>query len=231
MFSTINRCVTAFLVGASMSGNEKWLQTTMGYTMSAFAISAALRPKPAILRPFYYYFLPARLECKRHLYTGIELFRPIISGRKRGDKNFDLLQWMIDDAEGADGSPERLANKVMFIYLAAANASNMGITHALFDLCAMPEYQQPLREEIQAKLEQHGGWTAEAVRHMDKLDSFLRESQRLNHPGLCKYSSTQHSSILLRPGLMCHTQSHSIAKSSRQSDSLTGPSFPKTPLL
>lgn len=45
-----------------------------------------------------------------------------------------------------------------------------------------------LREEIEGALSQEGDWTLSAIHRMQKLDSFLKESQRLNHPGLCIFS-------------------------------------------
>lgn len=52
-------------------------------------------------------------------------------------------------------------------------------THALYHLAAEPQYMRPLREEIEAVVKQHG-WTKVAVGKMWKLDSFMRESQRLD---------------------------------------------------
>lgn len=52
-------------------------------------------------------------------------------------------------------------------------------THSIFDLAARPEYQQPLRDEIESVVADEG-WTKAAMGKMWKLDSFLRESQRYN---------------------------------------------------
>ena len=51
-------------------------------------------------------------------------------------------------------------------------------THALFYLAANPQYIQPLREEVEDVLEKEG-WSKPALGKMRKLDSFLRECQRL----------------------------------------------------
>jgi hypothetical protein len=37
-----------------------------------------------------------------------------------------------------------------------------------------------MRAEIESVLEAHGGWTKQALAKMKKVDSSLRESQRLN---------------------------------------------------
>jgi hypothetical protein len=57
----------------------------------------------------------------------------------------------------------------------------MAITHAIFDLCARPEYIEPLRSEAQTVLAQgNGEWQFSTVKRLHQLDSFLKESQRGN---------------------------------------------------
>lgn len=100
---------------------------------------------------------------------------------------------MVDHAQtNQDRLPAELAHKTLFLCLASIASSSMGVTHALYDLCAMPEYIPILREEVQNMLMEHGGWTLAALNAMWKLGSFLKESQRLNHPGLCKQPATFH---------------------------------------
>jgi len=52
-------------------------------------------------------------------------------------------------------------------------------THALYELAARPQYLAPLREEIEGVIERYG-WSKMALVHMSKLDSFFKESQRVN---------------------------------------------------
>jgi len=51
--------------------------------------------------------------------------------------------------------------------------------HALYYLAAFPEYIQPLREEVE-EIVKSEGWTKTALGKMHKLDSFIKETQRLN---------------------------------------------------
>ena len=45
----------------------------------------------------------------------------------------------------------------------------------------MPEYARLLRSEAELALRQTGGvWTLETVNNLHRMDSFLKESQRLN---------------------------------------------------
>jgi hypothetical protein len=64
------------------------------------------------------------------------------------------------------------------------------IAQVLCDMTFRPEYLAPLRqeaEEIQSKSQ--GKWTKSALGDLDKLDSFIRESHRLNPTGASTYRS------------------------------------------
>ena len=60
-------------------------------------------------------------------------------------------------------------------------------TNALFDLAAHQKYVEPLREEVEAAVSALG-WTKEAMARMVKLDSFLKESSRLQGVGVGTFS-------------------------------------------
>jgi hypothetical protein len=54
-------------------------------------------------------------------------------------------------------------------------------------LCAHPKYVGPLREEIESVLaENNGRFVKRNMTKLRKLDSFIKESQRLSPPGLGK---------------------------------------------
>ena len=46
-------------------------------------------------------------------------------------------------------------------------------------VCASPEFIQPLREEVEPIVKEQG-WTKASIFNMRKLDSFLREAQRIS---------------------------------------------------
>jgi hypothetical protein len=48
----------------------------------------------------------------------------------------------------------------------------------LYRLLANPEYIEPLREEVDAVIKEEG-WTKAGIDKMHKIDSFIRETQRL----------------------------------------------------
>jgi cytochrome P450 len=57
--------------------------------------------------------------------------------------------------------------------------------HAFYYLAAFPEYMKPLREEIE-EIIQREGWTKAGIDQMSKLDSFIKESQRLHPASISK---------------------------------------------
>ena len=50
---------------------------------------------------------------------------------------------------------------------------------ALYYLATFPEYIQPIREEVEEVVKSEG-WTKAGLDQMHKVDSFIKESQRLN---------------------------------------------------
>ena len=48
----------------------------------------------------------------------------------------------------------------------------------------MPRYMQPMRDEVESAVSEEG-WTRNAISKMYKIDSFLKETQRINGIGSC----------------------------------------------
>jgi len=75
-----------------------------------------------------------------------------------------------------------------FIFPKSLTASNINViqafTHVLYYLAEYPEHAQTLREEVQEIIDREG-WTYAAITKMVKVDSFIKETQRLNSLGGC----------------------------------------------
>ncbi|KAK5655624.1 hypothetical protein OQA88_5555 [Cercophora sp. LCS_1] len=98
----------------------------------------------------------------------------------------DFLGWCIGQAkamgEPALWSTSTLAGRVLLLNFAAIHTSSFGLTGAILDLAyGRPQDVDELREEIEAVLAENGGeWNKKALARMEKLDSVMRESARLN---------------------------------------------------
>ena len=64
------------------------------------------------------------------------------------------------------------------------------IKDTLYDICARSEYVDPLREELEHVLKEDKGWQKGTAAKMQKLDSFIKEVQRLNPPSACECESS-----------------------------------------
>lgn len=90
----------------------------------------------------------------------------------------------------------------------------MATVQVVYSLCAMPEYLEPLRLEAQRALQDSGGvWSIDTFSRLQRLDSFMKESQRLNASSfrrfyVCLVNTAKHQ--IVGANMVC--QSVSIAK-------------------
>lgn len=124
-------------------------------------------------------------EIRRRLQTYDES-RTKSHSKGRGNVPHDFLQWSIDDAKASSdpyfGKVDTLAGRVLLNNFTSIHTSSFAITHAILDLASSKQaYINELRQEITSVLAEHGGqWNKRALAAMPKLDSVMRESQRLN---------------------------------------------------
>ena len=166
----------------------------MRFSESVTMTTMVLRLFPNWLRPAVAFVLPSARNVQSNLQRAKSAMIPIINRRRQFEKNDpkfqkpnDFLQWMMDVADEREARPEKLAHRQLQMVLGSAHTTTMTGTHAMYDLCAMPEYIDPLREEITNCIKD-SGWDKTTLNRMQKMDSFLRESQRLNPASLRKSS-------------------------------------------
>lgn len=152
-----------------------------------------LRLFPRVLHGWISYFLPSAWIIQRHLRQAKKILIPIIQERVEAlnspgegdDKSLDLLQYMIEGAEGDDREPDHLAHLELMANLVGIHTTSGAITNVILDLCRYSDYVQILREEIERVQREDGGWQKNTYSKLHKMDSFLKESQRFSPAGLC----------------------------------------------
>lgn len=168
--------------GTHLSRHEPWTDTMIDFTGDSFLAAQRLKDFPAYSRQLVKFFIPEVKKIFKHFALADSLISPVLSARsdpqEKGTKNADLIQWMLDNREHRTN--KTLSHINLHVAFAAIHTSAVAITHILYDLCAMPQYVEPLREEITKALEEEGALTKKAFLKMSKLDSFMRESQRFN---------------------------------------------------
>ena len=97
-----------------------------------------------------------------------------------GDSN--VLSWLASTAKGRDRDPDTLAHVEVLLALAAVHTTLLRMVNVLYDLTANPGLLEELRFEIEAEVEGKQGWNEASYSQLQKLDSVLRESQRMSPP-------------------------------------------------
>ena len=187
----VSRLSATVFVGEPACHEDAWLQASTKYAEQATITVFILKTMPVFLRPIVSLVLPSYWAASSWVRRGVEILVPIIQARRHAEKadpDFhrpkDFLQGMIDSANDHDGHPEKLARRALIMGLASIHLTTLAAAHVIYDLCARPEYIEPLREELLQALKQDKGWDRPTTARLAKMDSFLRESQRLSPPSL-----------------------------------------------
>lgn len=181
ILNIVNRSAAKTLVGEPLCYDETWLRTSLETTINTGKICLNLQRYPAVLRPLLYPFIEERKRLNDSFETARQLLSVVIEGRERDSKNIDILQWLIDSYKGDKVDVPFLTNQTLFVAIASTRSTATSIVNTLFDLLEFSQYQQSLRREIDEAVRECGGWNLQAVQKMKRLDSFIKESQRLNH--------------------------------------------------
>jgi hypothetical protein len=140
-----------------------------------------------------------------------------IQNEESGDEQGTFISWILKHTpENERRNPVALANNQMVckfshtfrhlpyslrpVSFAAIHTTTMATCQAIYDLVARREYIQPLRDEIEQVIAEDGhdidgdGFLKlkkQSITKLRKLDSFLKETQRLSPPGFGMLPSPQ----------------------------------------
>jgi len=97
----------------------------------------------------------------------------------------NLVHWIIGNFKAPARVSVRQIGRIEYgLAFAAIHTTSSALTHVLFDIAAHPEYAEILREEIDTVVaeENHpqGRLLKTSIPKLKKLDSFIKESQRVN---------------------------------------------------
>lgn len=198
----VARASSRMFGGLSLSRNHEWIKTTLDFASNGFIGAQKIKALPRFLRPLVAPFLPEVRRMPGYYKLARQIIVPILQAREaESAKCSDFLQWMIDEAQGTERDPNVIADLQLKLSFAALHTTAATPLQLLYDLCSMPEYIVPLREEMERVQAKHKEWNKQALLELDKLDSFMKESLRHN-PLLLGQSSclllvVQNSLVLL----------------------------------
>ncbi|KAH9998657.1 cytochrome P450 [Russula vinacea] len=138
------------------------------------------------------------------------LYRYLSHYPPAGSQN-DLLMWLMSEAKGVERSLEGVARRLLLANAVSIHTTSLASDDnhdILYDIALImsldvnacivpsswnPEYIEPLRQEVDAVITKEG-WTKAGIDKMHKVDSFLRETQRLD-----EFTILPSSRLALRP--------------------------------
>ncbi|CAA7264109.1 unnamed protein product [Cyclocybe aegerita] len=184
MMKIVARASNRIFIGAPLCRDPDYIDLNVQFTVDVVRAGEILCMVPHALRPFVnalFSNVPKRIECVlKHL-------APVFSARRKGREEMgddypgkpqDLLSWLMDVAKGKETTDWYLTSRILTVNFSAIHTSSMAFTQALFYLAVYPDYMQPLREEVEDVIKRYG-WCRDALDEMHRVDSFIKESQRL----------------------------------------------------
>ncbi|KAH6657932.1 cytochrome P450 [Truncatella angustata] len=219
----------------AISRDPVWLETIMGFTASVAIFSMTMRPISPTLRPIAQYLLQCGRKLRADIAQVTKLLAPTIKLRQQhlADNNSrsseksaypvdednqpqDFVQWLAESAQGSDAQPEAIVMKILFLIVAAMHTSAITAIHALYDLCSHPDFMNELRAEALEEIRLNG-WSSTALLRLRKMDSFLKESGRVNSAGIVSFQRLVMAPIRLSNGFVIPAGTHICAASDARS--------------
>ncbi|KAI1997538.1 hypothetical protein LOZ53_000545 [Ophidiomyces ophidiicola] len=197
-----------------LAEDEDYLSTAISYSENGFRHNFLLRVFPDWIKPVVARLLPTSWRVDWALKDAKRMVIPVIQERRRREKEGlayekpdDFLQHLMDGGEEINDDVETTVQRLMVTYLGSGPSTIIAVAQVLFDLCAHPEYVEPLRQEALEVLRE-GGYTKQALANMKKMDSFMRESQRLSPPTLLGFNAVVRQPVTLHDGVVLPEGAH-----------------------
>ncbi|OBS27872.1 hypothetical protein FPOA_01814 [Fusarium poae] len=192
--------------GTAASEDEEWLSASTGYVLACFDCIRALKQWHPWLRPLVYRFIPERAAIKDQWAKGRKRVMASMKERQEKGGNLEDPPTMLDHLSNGRNAP--MANDIEMQLVHQMNLIAVGTvttysstTQAIYDLATHPEYVPILRQEVESMPRgPNGTFSRDSILAMEKLDSFIKESQRLHSPDLSTFQRAAIADMTLPDG-------------------------------
>jgi cytochrome P450 len=211
----ITRLSNLVFLDKSFARDTEWIEITAGFTTNLFRAIVATRQFHPLLRPIVDLVSPLNRRVRRDQAAVVARLAPIFVQRRaeiqaaRAEGRApavpdDSIEWFRTASRGRD-YPE-VWIQLGLIQVAIQTTSDL-MCQSVLNLCAHPEYVQPLREEAAAVLGKHGLFK-ESLSELRLLDSFIKETQRLKPVSMASMHRRAMSDVELLGGVKIKRGEH-----------------------
>ncbi|KAF8209559.1 cytochrome P450, partial [Mycena galopus ATCC 62051] len=188
IMTVVARVSNRLFVGLPLCRNQTYLWNNVQFALDVIRSGQRVALFPNFLRPLVGPLISSK---DKSFAVALQTLGPLVAERLAKEdelgpdwpgKPNDFISWLLEDAQGEERTVPALVLRVLATNFGAIHTSSMAFTQALFDLTTHPEHLLPMREEAEHVVAKEG-WTKAALNSMVKIDSFHRESQRLNGNG------------------------------------------------
>ncbi|KAL6788456.1 cytochrome P450 [Trichoderma sp. SZMC 28012] len=175
-------------VGPFLNRDEQWMEVSINFAINVFMSVIKLQFFPEWARPVAQYAVSDLRKIRRDIDAAKSMLKPLLEERIRDmeistfhEPPNDLMQWLIEALPEEEKADVQTHAELQLILAAASiHTTNNLLFECMADLASHPEVQTELREEAYQILEVENGWARkESMTKLKKLDSFMREVQRL----------------------------------------------------
>jgi hypothetical protein len=211
----IPRLTNRMLVGRALCREQKYIDAVLSFTKDVVQTQAIMLLFPRSVHPILGNLLG--LTSKYHYWLASKFTLPIIKNRleqfkkkEAGDPAYkdwkeppDFITWTYHTAraEGREDEihPVRIAKRIMPLNFAAIHTTSLTAYEVIINiLLADPSVVEGLREEAHRIYQEEGGWTKQGLTRMHRMDSTIRESQRISPIAL----TFIHRKVMAKEGLV-----------------------------
>ncbi|PQE10404.1 cytochrome P450 protein [Rutstroemia sp. NJR-2017a WRK4] len=194
------------MVGEPLCRNEDWIKISTTYTRDTFIGGRAMWARHPLFRPIYALYSPELAKVRQHYTDAANFLRPIFEQRfaqmevEGFEEPHDMIQWMINNS-GKNARDATFQGRCQLLIAFAALHTTSGLLgNVILDLAARPEYIRALRQELDENLPEGSQITKQVLTRLRKMDSFLKESQRMNPLNLVTMNRKMMSTVQLSDG-------------------------------
>ncbi|KAF8217211.1 cytochrome P450 [Mycena galopus ATCC 62051] len=181
----VPRIFNRVLVGAPLCRNSKFNDISCRFSVKVYVTSVVINLFPVCLREFIGRILGRASSFQKEAAIYLQ---PLIDERMKmmrdcpsswNDKPNDFLMWLLDACKNDDFDSADIQSRILTVNSATTHTSSYTFMQALLNMANRPECITRCVIEAEEGIRSHG-WTREGINSLALLDSFFKESMRMN---------------------------------------------------